>query len=217
MACVKHFAANSIENARFQVSVELDERTLRELYLPHFKACADAGAAAFMSAYNRVRGEWCGHNAYLLTDILKGEWGFDGFVMSDFIFGIRGTVDPANAGLDMEMHATQFLRAAPGGGGAGGPRAESRSTIRCAAYSGRRSDRPEEPRFQVHVRKIQDGRGRPRALSLEVARKSMVLLKNDGVPPWIGPREEDPRRGDLARLGAIGDSKGSSAGSPPTS
>ncbi len=108
MACVKHFAANSIENARFIVSVEMDERTLREVYLPHFKKCVDAGAAGIMSAYNRVRGEWCGHNQYLLTDILKKEWGFEGFVMSDFIYGIRGTIDPADAGLDMEMNATQF-------------------------------------------------------------------------------------------------------------
>jgi len=75
MACVKHFACNSVEESRFYVDVRLDERTLREVYLPHFKKCVDSGAAAVMSAYNRVNGEYCAHNAHLLRDILKGEWG----------------------------------------------------------------------------------------------------------------------------------------------
>ncbi|RXJ74055.1 hypothetical protein CS022_05280 [Veronia nyctiphanis] len=59
MACVKHFAVNSIENARFKVDVSVDERTLREVYLPHFKRCIDEGAASVMSAYNKLNGEFC--------------------------------------------------------------------------------------------------------------------------------------------------------------
>ncbi|MFX0133063.1 MAG: glycoside hydrolase family 3 protein, partial [Candidatus Hodarchaeota archaeon] len=67
MACAKHYAANSIENSRFKVNVTFDsERTLREIYLPHFKKCVDAGVASIMSAYNKVNGEYCGHNSYLL-------------------------------------------------------------------------------------------------------------------------------------------------------
>ena len=108
MACVKHFCANSMENSRFLVDITMDEQTLREVYLPHFKKCIDVGVCAVMSAYNRFRGNWCGHNSYLLRDILKKEWGFQGFVMSDFGYGIRGTVEPAKAGLDLEMNNTQY-------------------------------------------------------------------------------------------------------------
>ncbi len=89
MACVKHFAANSIENSRWHVDVRMNERTLREVYLPHFKGCVDEGAAAVMTAYNKVNGHYCGHNSHLLRDILKKEWGFRGLVMSDFVLGIR--------------------------------------------------------------------------------------------------------------------------------
>ena len=109
MACIKHFAFNSLENVRFRVNVEADERTVREIYLPHFKRCVEAGAACVMSAYNRFRGTYCGHNGYLLNHILKEEWKFRGFVMSDFMWGIRDTVEAANGGQCMEMDVTQFF------------------------------------------------------------------------------------------------------------
>src|SRR5512141_561452 len=89
MACAKHYALNSMENARFKVDVTIDGRALREVYLPHFKACVDEGVASIMSAYNSVNGEWCGQNYALLTEILKQEWSFQGFVMTDFIWGMR--------------------------------------------------------------------------------------------------------------------------------
>ena len=89
MACIKHFAANSIENSRLRVDVRISERTLREVYLPHFKRCVDEGAASVMSAYNKVNGDYCSHNRHLLRDILKKEWGFEGFVMSDFLFSLK--------------------------------------------------------------------------------------------------------------------------------
>ncbi len=87
MACVKHFAFSNMENARFTVSVPCDQRTGKEVMLPHFKDCPDAGAASIMSSYNRYNGTCCGHHHYLLTEILKGERDFDGFVISDFIPG----------------------------------------------------------------------------------------------------------------------------------
>ena len=90
MACVKHLALNSMENARFRVDVRTDERTLHEVYLPHFRRCLEAGAASVMSAYNRFDGRFCGHQPRLLRRILKERWGFDGFVMSDFVLGVRG-------------------------------------------------------------------------------------------------------------------------------
>ena len=104
MACVKHFACNSMENARFKVDVRIDEADLRDLYLPHFRRCVDAGVASVMSAYNKVNGAWCGHHRHLLTEVLRHEWGFQGFVMSDFVLGVRGA-DALAAGMDLEMPA----------------------------------------------------------------------------------------------------------------
>ncbi|HSL75208.1 MAG TPA: glycoside hydrolase family 3 N-terminal domain-containing protein [Ilumatobacteraceae bacterium] len=103
MACMKHFALNSMENARFSVDVTVDERALHEVYLPHFRCVAADGVASVMSAYNSVNGEWCGENRTLLTEILRDEWGWDGFVISDFIFGLRDAVASVHAGLDIEM------------------------------------------------------------------------------------------------------------------
>ena len=85
------------------ISADVDEQTLREIYLPPFEAAVRrAGVWAVMSAYNKVRGRWCSENPELLTDILKQEWGFDGAVISDW-FGTHSTADAANAGLDLEM------------------------------------------------------------------------------------------------------------------
>ena len=98
MACVKHFALNSMENARFRVDVRADERALHEVYLPHFRRIVDGGVASVMSAYNAVNGAFCGEHHELLTGVLRGEWGFDGFVTSDFIFGLRDPVGSVRAG-----------------------------------------------------------------------------------------------------------------------
>ena len=104
MACPKHFALNSIENSRFVVDVELDERTLREVYLPHFKKTIQEGKpASLMSAYNKVRGEYSGNNKELLTTILREEWGFEGFISSDWISGTYDGPASVNAGLNVEM------------------------------------------------------------------------------------------------------------------
>ncbi len=108
MATVKHYAANSIEYSRFKVNVKISERTLREVYLPHFKRCIEDGCATVMSAYNKVRGEYCGHNSYLLRDILKGEWEFDGFVHSDWMNGLRDTIKGISGGLDVEMPRAKY-------------------------------------------------------------------------------------------------------------
>ncbi|HUJ75705.1 MAG TPA: glycoside hydrolase family 3 N-terminal domain-containing protein, partial [bacterium] len=103
MACVKHFALNSMENARFKVDVRIRPRALHEIYLAHFKRVVDEGVASVMSAYNRVNGEWCGQNRVLLFDILKTQWGFSGFVLSDFMFSVRDAKSAALAGQDLEM------------------------------------------------------------------------------------------------------------------
>ncbi len=104
MACPKHFALNSLDNSRLFVDVEVDERTLREVYLPHFKKTVQVGKpASIMSAYNKVNGEYCANNKYLLTDILREDWGFEGFVTSDWVYGTRDGIGSIKAGLNAEM------------------------------------------------------------------------------------------------------------------
>jgi beta-glucosidase len=74
MACAKHYALNSMENARFRVDVTIEEGALHEVYLPHFKRVAAEGVAGIMAAYNSVNGEWAGQNRYLLTEVLRDRW-----------------------------------------------------------------------------------------------------------------------------------------------
>ena len=108
LANPKHYAANSIEDTRFEVDVTVDERTLREVYLPHFRAAVrEGGAASVMSAYNSVNGQFCGENEQLLKQILKTDWAFDGFVLSDWFFGTQSTLGSAMNGLDLEMPVAQ--------------------------------------------------------------------------------------------------------------
>jgi beta-glucosidase len=117
IACLKHFAANNQETQRGSIDVQVDERPLREIYLPAFEAgVREGGALAVMGAYNQVRGEHMCHNDYLLNHVLKGEWGFEGAVISDW----GGTHDTRQAvlnGLDLEMGTgrpyEQYFLAAP--------------------------------------------------------------------------------------------------------
>ena len=102
-ACVKHFALNNQEHARGTIDVEVDERTLRELYLAPFEAAVrEAGVWSVMGAYNKFRGQHCCHHGYLLNTVLKGEWGFRGLVVSDW-GGTHSTAEAVRDGLDLEM------------------------------------------------------------------------------------------------------------------
>lgn len=103
MACIKHFAMNSIENARFKADVYTDKRTLHEVYLPHFKRCIEEGAASVMGAYNKVYGDQASESKLLLKDILRDKWGFDGFTLSDFIWAVKDAVKAVQNGMNIEM------------------------------------------------------------------------------------------------------------------
>ncbi len=107
MAVVKHFAANSIEDTRLEVNVNASERTLREIYLPHFERIVRGGVAGVMSSYNQINGDWGSESVFLLNDVLRDEWGFLGFVVSDFTWGTHNTVPALTAGLDVEMQFSQ--------------------------------------------------------------------------------------------------------------
>jgi beta-glucosidase len=197
MACMKHFALNSMENARFTVDVTVDERALHEVYLPHFERVAGEGVASVMSAYNSVNGEWCGENATLLTDILRDEWGWDGFVTSDFIFGLRDAAKSVRAGLDIEMPFRQqramWLAEALESGDL------DRATVELAV------ERIVATLLRfAYVYESQPplsivGNDDHRALAREAAVASMVLLRNDG-----GLLPVDPRKvGRVAVLGRL--------------
>jgi beta-glucosidase len=100
---VKHFVANDSEFERQTISSEVDERTLREVSIAPFDAAVrEAGAWSVMTAYNRLHGTYCSEHHWLVTELLKNEWAFDGLVMSDW-FGTHSTAPAANAGLDLEM------------------------------------------------------------------------------------------------------------------
>jgi beta-glucosidase len=102
-SCAKHFAANNQENQRGTINVEMDERTLREIYLPAFRASVqEAGVLSVMGAYNLFRGQHCCENDYLLNQVLKKQWGFQGLVMSDW-GGVHSTDLAAMNGMDLEM------------------------------------------------------------------------------------------------------------------
>ena len=179
MACAKHFALNSMETARFKNDVRIDERTLQEVYLPHFRKAVEHGVAAFMSAYNKVRGEWCGENRHLLTTILRRQWGFRGYVTSDWMFGVHDGKRGVDAGLDIEMPSGTFygknLTALVERGDV--PVAEVdesvRRIVRTKLLYLARPDPQAYPKSLVAC-------AEHTALAREAAEKGMVLLKNDG-------------------------------------
>lgn len=108
VANVKHFAANNQETDRMTSSSELDERTLREIYLPQFEAAVkEAGVGSVMCSYNKLRGQYACENRHLLKDILRDEWGFKGFVLADYP-AAHSTVDSLKNGLDFEPFGTAY-------------------------------------------------------------------------------------------------------------
>ena len=181
IACPKHYALNSIEDLRFYIDVHCDDRTLHEVYLPHFKKCIDAGALSIMGAYNRYEEVYCCQNKKLLTDILRDDWGFDGFTLSDFVWGCHDTEGCLRAGLDVEMMFTNHYS-----------EAKVKKALKSGAINEAHIDRAVENILGVLIRQIPKihapstdvvGCKAHRDLAQEVARKGMVLLENNGVLP----------------------------------
>lgn len=180
MACVKHYALNSMENARFLVDVTVDEATLHDVYLPHFRRVVGEGVAAVMGAYNSVNGEWCGQNAYLLTTVLRELWGWPGATVTDFIWGMRDGGKALNAGMDLEepfrQQRAHHLRQQLESGETSWEMVERAGVrlmrVQLASYAGRQEPSPPDS-------VVADSEAR--ALARTVASRAMVLLKNEPV------------------------------------
>ncbi len=199
---VKHFAANNQEFQRNTINVEVDEQTLREIYLPAFEAAVrEAGAWTAMAAYNRLNGPFCCENRRLLVEILKEEWGFDGFVVSDW-GACHSTVESANGGMDLEMDAD-----------GPGQRPYFRQPLVDAVKQGRVSEAVVDDKVR-RILRVLFRIGQPKPVDLKahaelaktVARESIVLLKNErGILPLnpaairtlavIGPNAPEARLG----------------------
>lgn len=213
-ATVKHYALNSMENTRFTVNVTIDDRSLHEIYLPHFKAILDAGVASVMSAYNRVNGEYAGQNHALLTDILRGEWGFTGFVHSDWVKGVYAPYGAA-AGLDVEnpeplVFGDKLIAAVEAGSIAPQVIDTACRRILTTLYRFACAEDPLPEYLPALVASAAHV-----ALAREAAEKSAVLLANNGVLPLDRARL---RRlavlGRLARLANTGDNGSSRVRAP---
>ncbi|PFG30089.1 beta-glucosidase [Paramicrobacterium agarici] len=215
-ACIKHFVGNESETDRTSYIARIDERTLREVYLAPFETLVREGAWSVMAAYNRVddgaETNLATEHTHLLTDVLKGEWGFDGVVVSDWL-ATRSTVESANAGLDLVMP------------GPGGPWEQNLlDAVRDGRVSEDVIDEKVERMLRLAERVGAIGRGasippgvdvprgdvdpdtpvsdETRALLRDAVARSMVVLRNDGVLPLdptasqrialIGPNAVDP-------------------------
>ena len=111
VATTKHYACNNQETERDFTNVSVSERALREIYLPAFEAAVtEGGSMSVMCAYNKVNGLWCSENPHLLTDILKKDWGFQGFIVSDW-GAVHRAIPTVNAGLDIEMPTGAHMNA----------------------------------------------------------------------------------------------------------
>ena len=196
---LKHYAANNQEYQRMTISAEVDERTLREIYLPAFEtAVKKAQPWTVMCAYNKLNGVYGSENHKLLVDILKDEWGFEGFVVSDW-GAVHDRVAALQGGLDLEMP---------------GPRARRVQAVVEAVRSGALDeavlDEAVRRILRIVFKAAETPKGAPfdvaahHALARKIAGEGMVLLKNDGILPLQerrAHRRDRPRRTGTALPG----------------
>ncbi len=177
--CLKHYALNNQEDYRGFVDVRISDRAMHEIYLRPFEmAVREADAWGVMAAYNKVNGRWCSENETLLTTILRQQWGFPGMVISDW-GGVHSTVDAVTAGMNVEMPGSRFM---------GKPLLDSVKAGKVSEAVINQRVR-EILRVRLTVKPIAKdvanskpvGNAAEMATALEVARRSIVLLKNDPV------------------------------------
>lgn len=212
LACAKHFAAyGAAEAGRDYNTVDISRRTLHEIYLPPFKACLDNGVATFMTAFNELNGVPCSGNNYLLNDILREQWKFKGFVVSDYtsinemiLHGFNDSNKTAciralNAGLDMDMQGSIFISQIPNLVKSGllseatvdrAVKRILRLKFRLGLFEDpfRYSNSEREAQFVFHKDHL--------ATARDVARKSIVLLRNEN--------NTLPLRKDIKTIAVIG-------------
>jgi beta-glucosidase len=200
---LKHYAANNQEFQRFSISAEVDERTLREIYLPAFeKAVKEAQPWTVMCSYNKVNGVFASEDHTLLTEILKDEWGFEGLVVSDW-GAVRDRVASLRGGLDWEMPGQQDRRVEA-----------VIEAIRCGELAEATLDESVRRILRIVFRAQETPKGGSfdadahHSLARKIAAEGMVLLKNDPLPEQ-GPLPQDgcllPLKGHQ-RIAVIGHS-----------
>ena len=179
--CIKHLAVNNQETNRGSVNAIVDERTLREIYLKPFeRAIIEGGAMSVMPAYNKVNGDYCSENEHLLNEILRGEWGFKGFTVSDW-GGTHSTMGAMLHGLNVQMTGSNYL---------GQPVIDSIAT---GALTEAMVDEKVKEILRVRLaieavpadvaNTVMTSQPASQQIALQVAQKSIVLLKNEGVLP----------------------------------
>ena len=200
-ACIKHFIGNDTEFERNSIDSRIDERTLRELYMVPFEAAVkEAGVISVMTSYNRINGPWAADSVEMIDNVLRGEWGFDGLVMSDW-FGLHSTAEGVIAGLDLEMpgptlHRGQRLLDAieQGKVSAVDVRRSARTLLSVMRRLGVFDDGEPGPELTNDL-------ADDRALVRRAGAQGMVLLRNEAV----GAAPALPlRAGDLRRVAVIG-------------
>ena len=177
--CLKHYALNNQEDARGTVDVRISDRAMHEIYLRPFEMAVREGDAwGLMAAYNKVNGRWCSENEHLLTTVLRRQWGFPGMVISDW-GGVHSTVDPVVAGLNVEMPGSRFMGKALIDSVKAGKVSEEIINQRVR----------EILRVRLTVKPIDKavanskpvGNDEEMLTALQVARRSIVLLKNEPI------------------------------------
>ena len=179
IANAKHFAANNQETDRMGVDEHIPERALREIYFPGFKACVEAGCGTVMSAYNKINGSPCAQNPWLLKDVLRDEWGFEGCVVTDWS-AAYDQVEACRAGNDLVMPGPRQLSPLVKPVADGTLKEEDldecvrnflKTVLKTPAMKGRRTEYD-----------INEGI----AAAYDAAREGITLLKNDGILPLSG-------------------------------
>ncbi|MEO7372268.1 MAG: glycoside hydrolase family 3 C-terminal domain-containing protein, partial [Ilumatobacteraceae bacterium] len=203
-ACIKHFIGNDTEFERNSIDSRIDERTLRELYMVPFEAAVkEAGVLAVMTSYNRINGPWAADSVAMVHDVLRGDWGFDGLVVSDW-FGLHSTTEGVAAGLDLEMPGPTIHR--------GHKLIEAVAAGQASAADVRRSAR-QVLSTMLRLGAFDDGQPGPeltrdlpqeRALVRRAGAQGMVLLRNERVGGASGEALLPLRVGDLRRVAVIG-------------